>query len=108
MTRNQKCIRGTIATDVMLTVMQLTSPVLNPKRLASRKYPLEMLCEFANAVMDDETGDMLEYRQLIKRPKFRETWSKAFSKEIDRLAQGQKGVMNMNLTYLLSIRGELQ
>jgi hypothetical protein len=82
MTRNQKRIRGIIAMDVMLTVMQLTSPVLNPKRLASRKYPLEMLCEFANAVMDDETGDMLEYRQLIKRPKFRDTWSKAFGKEI--------------------------
>jgi hypothetical protein len=70
MTRSQKRIRGSIATDVMLTVIQLTSPVLNPKRLASRKYPLEMLCEFANAVMDDETGDMLEYRQLIKRPKY--------------------------------------
>jgi hypothetical protein len=93
MTRNQKRIRGIIAMDVMLTVMQLTSPVLNPKRLASRKYPLEMLCEFANAVMDDETGDMLEYRQLIKRPKFRDTWSKAFGKEIGRLAQGQKGIV---------------
>jgi hypothetical protein len=93
MTRNQKRIRGIIAMDVMLTVVQLTSPVLNPKRLASRKYPLKMLCEFANAVMDDETGDMLEYRQLIKRPKFRDTWSKAFGKEIGRLAQGQKGIV---------------
>jgi hypothetical protein len=32
--------------------MQLTSPVLNPKWLASRKYPFEMIYEFANAVMD--------------------------------------------------------
>jgi ribosomal protein S10 len=93
MTRNQKQIRGSIATDVMLTVMQLTRPKLKAQKLASRKYPLELLCEFANAVMDDETGDMLEYRQLIKRPKYRDTWSKAFGKEIGRLAQGQKGVV---------------
>jgi hypothetical protein len=62
MTRNQKRVRGSIATDVMLTVMQLSRPKLNAQKLASRKHPLEMLCEFANAVMDDETGDMLEYK----------------------------------------------
>lgn len=73
--------------------MQLTSPVLNPKRLASRKYPFEMIYEFANAVMDKEMGDMLEYWQLIKRPKFRDVWSKAFGREIGRLAQGQKGIV---------------
>jgi ribosomal protein S10 len=66
MTRNQKQVSGSIATDVMLTVMQLSQPKLNAQKLVSRKYPLEMLCEFANAVMDDKTGDMLEYRQLIK------------------------------------------
>ena len=54
---------------------------------------MELLCEFAGAVMDDDTGDMLEYRQLVKNPKYRDTWSKAFGKEIGRLAQGQKGVV---------------
>eukprot|EP00956_Cyclotella_meneghiniana_P027262 scaffold60751_cov36-Cyclotella_meneghiniana.AAC.6 len=43
--------------------------------------------------MDEDTGEMLEYRHLIKRPKYRDTWSKAFGKEIGRLAQGQKGVV---------------
>ena len=43
--------------------------------------------------MDVETGDMLEYRHLLKNPKYRETWSKAFGKEIGRLAQGQKGIV---------------
>jgi hypothetical protein len=47
-----------------------------------------------NAVMDLETGDMMEYRHLLKNPKYRETWSKAFGKEIGRLAQGQKGVVD--------------
>jgi hypothetical protein len=94
MTRNQKQIRGSITTDIILTVIQLTRP----------KYPLEMLCEFANAVMDDETGDKLEYRQLIKQPKYRDTWSKAFGKEIGRLAQGQEGfVEGTNALFFISM-----
>jgi hypothetical protein len=43
--------------------------------------------------MDEETGDMLEYRHLIKLPKYQDTWSKPLGKEIGRLAQGQKGVV---------------
>jgi hypothetical protein len=34
MTRNQKRVRGSIATDVMLTVMQLSRPKLNAQKLA--------------------------------------------------------------------------
>ena len=43
--------------------------------------------------MDEETGDMLEYRHLVKIPKYREVWSKAFGKEIRRLAQGLSGTV---------------
>ena len=43
--------------------------------------------------MDQDTGDLLEYRQLAKHPKYRDTWTKAFGKEIGRLAQGQKGIV---------------
>jgi hypothetical protein len=50
-----------------------------------------MLCEIAAAVMDDETGELLEYRQLMKKPKFQQTWGKAFGNEIGRLAQGMPG-----------------
>jgi hypothetical protein len=31
------------------------------QQAASRKYPLQFLCNFANAVLDDKTGDLLEY-----------------------------------------------
>jgi hypothetical protein len=51
--------------------------------------------------MDDETSDMLEYRQLIKRPKYCDTWSKAFGKEIGRLAQGLNGVVEGNKHLVL-------
>jgi hypothetical protein len=49
MTRNQKRLRGSITTDVMLTVMEMAKPTMNPRQLAARRFPLEFLCEFANA-----------------------------------------------------------
>jgi hypothetical protein len=79
--------------DAMLTMMELSNQPITPQRLASRQFPLQFLHEVAGAVMDVETGDMLEYRHLVKNPKYRETWSKAFGKEIGRLAQGQKGIV---------------
>ncbi len=35
------------------------------------KYPLQFLCDFANAVLDDKTGNLLEYRHLLKHPKYK-------------------------------------
>eukprot|EP00956_Cyclotella_meneghiniana_P036712 scaffold129408_cov92-Cyclotella_meneghiniana.AAC.1 len=93
LTRSQKRLQGSISTDALMSMLELSRPNLDAKKLATRKFPLEFLCEFANAVMDEDTGEMLEYRHLVKRPKYRDTWSKAFGKEIGRLAQGQKGVV---------------
>ena len=53
---------------------------------ASRKYPPQFLCDYANAVVDSETGAELEYWHLIKNPKHLEQWQQSFSKEILRLA----------------------
>jgi hypothetical protein len=77
----------------MLTALELNGGQVSPQQLAGRRFPMQFLCKVAGAVMDEETGDMLEYRHLIKRPKYQDTWSKAFGKEIGRLAQDQKGVV---------------
>jgi hypothetical protein len=53
---------------------------------ASCKYPIQFLCDFANAVLDDDTGDLLEYPHLIKHPKYKDKWSCLFGKEIRHLA----------------------
>jgi hypothetical protein len=53
---------------------------------ALQKYPLQFLRNFANAVLDNETGDLLEYWHLIKHSKYRDTWSKSFETEIQCLA----------------------
>ncbi len=57
-----------------------------PKQAAARKYPLQFLCNLAYTVLDDKTGDLLEYRHLMKHSKYKDMWTKSFSKEIVRLA----------------------
>jgi hypothetical protein len=62
------------------------------QQAASGKYPLQFLCDFASVVLDDKTGDLLEYRHLLKHPKYKEVWSKSFGKEIWRLATTTKTI----------------
>jgi hypothetical protein len=63
----------------------LPQPFVNQQATAHR-YPPWFLSGFAQAVLDDETGDLLEYRHLLKHPKYKDVWSKSFGKEIWRLA----------------------
>ena len=86
-TRQQRKVR-TITQDYLFHVMDSpgrTKPFSN-QQAASCKYPLQFLCDFAAAVLDNETGDLLEYRHLLRHPKYRDTWSKLFGTEIHQLA----------------------
>jgi hypothetical protein len=81
------------ATDEWLYSMMefpgITTTVTNtvtPRMAASRKYPMQFLCDYTNAVINDETGEIMEYRHLLKDPKHCERWQRSFSKEIRRLA----------------------
>jgi hypothetical protein len=56
------------------------------KQSASRKYPLQFLCDFVYAVLDDETGNLLDYCHLMKHPKYKDVWTKSFGTEIHHLA----------------------
>ena len=64
------------------------------KKCAARKFPLSALCQWAGSVLDVETGEMLEYRQLIRHPKHRQIWSRGMSQEVGRLAQGIPGAVD--------------
>ncbi len=79
--------QGTLTQDYMLHIMEQPGykAPFTPRQAASRKYPLQFLCDMAYAILDDETGDLLEYRHLIKHPKYRDIWSKSFSTEMRRL-----------------------
>jgi hypothetical protein len=86
-TRQQRQIQ-TLTQDYMLHMMEIpgyTTP-FTPKQAASQTFPLQILCDLAYAVLDDDTGDLLEYRHLIKHPKYKDTWSNSFGNEIRWLA----------------------
>ena len=42
---------------------------------------------FAVSVIDEDTGESMEYRDLIKKYKYREVWNTSFVNELRRLAQ---------------------
>jgi hypothetical protein len=47
--------------------------------------------EAANAVLDHYTGELLEYRRLLKHPRYKDVWNKSAADEFGRLAQGIGG-----------------
>ncbi len=82
-TRFQWKVR-TIAQDYLFHLMDTPElpRLFTSKQAVSCRYSLQFLCDFANAVLDDETGNLLEYQHLLKHPKHKEVWSKLFGKEI--------------------------
>jgi hypothetical protein len=84
----QQCQTQTLMQDYIFHMMEVPgyNAPFTPAQAASRKYPLQFLCNFANAILDEDTSDLLEYRPLIKHQKYRNTWSQLFGKEIRCLA----------------------
>ena len=83
-----------ITQEAMLLTMDLSAAnhKLSAQSLSRRKFPMAILCAFAGAVLDGTTGEMLEYRHLIQRPHYKDTWmNKSFGDEVGRLAQGREG-----------------
>eukprot|EP00804_Cyclotella_cryptica_P002446 CCRYP_019168-RA/>CCRYP_019168-RA protein AED:0.13 eAED:0.13 QI:0/0/0/1/0.5/0.4/5/0/1227 len=60
------------------------------ERLLRRKRQNKQV-KAAFPVLDPETGQLLEYRQLLLHPKFKEAWNISAANEFGRLAQGIKG-----------------
>ena len=68
-TRSRKGTRS-ITQDLMVAAVEMTTAQLTPRNLASRNFPIQMLCEMAGSIMD-VIGDLLEYRHLMKRVEYR-------------------------------------
>eukprot|EP00804_Cyclotella_cryptica_P011340 CCRYP_016348-RA/>CCRYP_016348-RA protein AED:0.43 eAED:0.43 QI:0/0/0/1/0/0/2/0/210 len=47
--------------------------------------------EVATPVLDHGTGQLLEYRALLRHPKFKDAWNLSAANDFDRLAQGKTG-----------------
>ena len=81
-TLEQELVLACIQTYVEITKQQVSS-----SKLSQRQFPTEVL----NAVLNRDTGELMEMRQLLQNPKYREVWGKSYTKELGRLAQGVPG-----------------
>ena len=70
---------------------------VQPSQSANRKYPsdlLELWCTPAPTVLealpvlDKESGNILEHRQLQRHPRLKDTWDTSYSNQLGRLCQG--------------------
>ena len=70
-----------------MAAVEMTTAQPTLRNLASRKFPMQMLCEMVGSIMY-VNGDLLEYRHLMKRVECRKIWGKAYGNELGRLVQG--------------------
>ena len=91
----------------LLSATEMSGSCPTPRQAASRNFKLEFLTDFAGSVLDAETGELLEYRHLIKRPKYKDEWGYSFGNEIGRLAQGMPGRNNGTNTLFFIHKSEV-
>ena len=71
--------------------MDTSGVKLIARQAAARSFPMQFITDFAGAVLDGETGELLEYFHLMKRPKYKDDWGYLFRNEVGRLFQGMHG-----------------
>ena len=55
-----------------------------------------------NIVLNEETGELMEYRHIVKNPKYRQLYVISYSKELGGLAQGiPVQVEGTNIIYFI-------
>ena len=70
--------------EAIIECVEVTQLKVTPRLLASRQFPIEIL----NAVLDEDTGELMEYQTLMNNPKYRNLYGNSYSKELGCLAQG--------------------
>ena len=74
-----------------------------PRNLASQKFPFKMI----NAVLDEDTWELMEYRHLVKNPKYRQLYNKSYEKELGCLDQGMPGEVEGTNTIFFINKSEV-
>ena len=73
--------------EAMLSCFNISQQSTSARSLMSRRFPKEVLAE----VLNEETGDLMEYRHLIGNPKYHKLWQNSYNNKLRRLAQGIPG-----------------
>ena len=94
-TRSRTRLRS-ITKEALL--LSLNTTPTTPSKLSARQYPHELL----NAVLDKTTGKLMQYRNLIRIPKYQEVWQRAYGNKLGHLAQGIHGqIQGTNTLFLI-------
>ena len=75
-----------IASRTRSRVQQPTT--LSAHAAAQRTYPAALIHKWALPVLNESTGQTLEYRQLRQHPDFHKIWNHSYSNKLGRLCQG--------------------
>ena len=105
-TRSRSAGRGSTMARALCAAVAVTNCCVAPQKAAARTFPLQVFQHMANAVLDQETGEMLEYRQLIKHSRLKDTWNYSAANEYGRLAQGIGGRIKNPTNTIVFIRKE--
>jgi hypothetical protein len=100
---NTRSRAHTITQETILHLLHKTRTPLTPRRAAPRQFPREAL----SAILDTDTGELLEYRHLIKNPKYCTIWKNAYGKELGRLAQGIPGTVKGTNTIVFIAHNDI-
>ena len=68
---NTQTRKGTrsITQELVLAAVEMSTAQPTPRNIASRKFPMQILCEMVGAIMD-VNGDLLEYRHPMKQEEY--------------------------------------
>jgi len=88
-----------VTQETMFACAEVAHLNLSPKRLASQCFPLEIL----KAVLDKDTGELMEYHTLVKNPKYRKLYRQSYAKALGQLAEGIPGkVTGTNTMFFIN------
>ncbi len=86
-----RCKVRTIKQELVLacikTYREVTQKPVQASSLTQRKFS----CKILNAVLNKDTGELMEMQQLLRNPKYSNLWGKSHTKELGCLAQGIPG-----------------
>jgi hypothetical protein len=92
-----KTIKQEMVLACIETYVEVTQTPLQPARLAQQKFPIVML----DAVLNNNTGELMEMRHLLRNPKYTELWGESYTKEIGQLAQGVSGMKGTDTIFFI-------
>ncbi len=90
---------GTANNVINLQTPHISTRTTRPTLKGNKQEHLNLL---ACAIFDEETGRMLNYRQLLTHPKHKEVWTTSSADEFGHLAQGVGGrIEGTNTIYFI-------